>query len=189
MPATASITTPIYYVNDRPHIGHVYTTTLCDAWARAMRMRGFDTFFLTGVDEHAAKVARVAAEQGLTPQAYADQIAVVWRDLPTRLNASNDFFIRTSDGEHKRFVQAFLQRLYDNGHVYQDVYAGLYCAGCEGFKTEADLVDGRCSEHDRAAEWIEERNWFFRLSSFEEQLLELFERDRKSTRLNSSHRT
>ena len=171
------VTTPIYYVNSTPHIGHAYTTIAADILVRHRRQRGDDTFFLTGVDEHAAKVARVAAEQGLSPQEYADQIAGVWRELPQRLNASNDFFIRTSDAEHKRFVQGFLQRLYDNGHVYQDVYAGLYCVGCEAFKTEADLVDGKCPEHDREPEWIEERNWFFRLSSFQEQLLELYERD------------
>ena len=170
------ITTPIYYVNSTPHIGHAYTTIAADVLARNRRQRGADTFFLTGVDEHAAKVARVAAEQGLSPQDYADQIVGAWRELPERLNASNDFFIRTSDEEHKRFVQGFLQKLYDNGHVYQDVYAGLYCVGCEAFKTEADLVDGKCPEHDREPEWIEERNWFFRLSAFGPQLLELFER-------------
>jgi methionyl-tRNA synthetase len=170
------VTTPIYYVNSTPHIGHAYTTIAADILARHHRQRGEEAFFLTGVDEHAAKVARVAAEQGLSPQAYADEIAVVWRELPRRLNASNDFFIRTSDPEHKRFVQEFLQRLYDNGHIYQDVYAGLYCVGCEAFKTEADLVDGKCPEHDREPEWIEERNWFFRLSAFREQLLALFER-------------
>jgi methionyl-tRNA synthetase len=170
------VTTPIYYVNSTPHIGHAYTTVAADILARNQRQRGVETFFLTGVDEHAAKVARVAAEQGLSPQEYADQIVDVWRELPERLNASNDFFIRTSDEEHKAFVQGFLQRLYDNGHVYQDVYAGLYCLGCEAFKTEADLVDGKCPEHDRVPEWIEERNWFFRLSSFQQQLLELYER-------------
>jgi len=170
------VTTPIYYVNSTPHIGHAYTTIAADILARNQRQRGAETFFLTGVDEHAAKVARVAAEQGLSPQEYADQIAVVWRDLPERLHASNDFFIRTSDPEHKAFVQGFLQRLFDNGHIYQDVYSGLYCVGCEAFKTEADLVDGKCPEHDREPDWIEERNWFFRLSSFEQQLLELYER-------------
>ena len=170
------VTTPIYYVNSTPHIGHAYTTIAADILVRHQRQRGVETFFLTGVDEHAAKVARVAAEQGLSPQEYADQIAVAWRELPERLNASNDFFIRTSDEEHKVFVQGFLQKLYDNGHVYQDVYAGLYCVGCEAFKTEADLVDGKCPEHNTVPEWIEERNWFFRLSSFQQQLLELYER-------------
>jgi methionyl-tRNA synthetase len=170
------ITTPIYYVNSTPHIGHAYTTIAADILVRHQRQRGRDTFFLTGVDEHAAKVARVAAEQGLSPQAYTDRIATVWRELPQRLDASNDFFIRTSDEEHKRFVQGFLQKLYDAGHIYQDVYAGLYCVGCEAFKTEAELVDGKCPEHDVEPEWIEERNWFFRLSSFQEQLLALYER-------------
>ena len=172
------VTTPIYYVNSTPHIGHAYTTIAADILVRHRRQRGDETFFLTGVDEHAAKVARVAAEQGLSPQAYADQIAVAWRELPERLNATNDFFIRTSDPEHKAFVQGFLQRLYDNGHVYQDVYAGLYCVGCEAFKTEAELVDGKCPEHDVEPEWIEEKNWFFRLSAFQEHLLALYERDR-----------
>ena len=119
------LTTPIFYPNAKLHMGHAYTTIAADILARHQRQRGVETFFLTGVDEHAAKVARVAAEQGLSPQEYADQIAVVWRELPERLNASNDFFIRPSDEEHKRFVQEFLQKLYDNGHVYQDVYAGL----------------------------------------------------------------
>jgi methionyl-tRNA synthetase len=170
------LTTPIYYVNATPSIGNAYTTAIADILVRHQKQRGADTFFLTGVDEHAAKVARVAVEQGLSPQDYADQIVDAWRELPARLNASNDFFIRTSDAEHKLFVQGFLQKLYDNGHVYQDVYAGLYCVGCEAFKTEADLVDGKCPEHDREPEWIEERNWFFRLSAFGPQLLELFER-------------
>jgi methionyl-tRNA synthetase len=170
------VTTPIYYVNSTPHIGHAYTTIAADILARHQRQRGQSTFFLTGVDEHAANVARVAAEQGLAPQEYADRIVEVWRELPRRLGATNDFFIRTSDAEHKRFVQDFLQRLYDNGHVYQGVYAGLYCVGCEAFKTEAELVDGKCPEHDREPEWIEERNWFFRLSSFQDQLLEIYER-------------
>ncbi len=155
---TYYVTTPIYYVNSTPHIGHAYTTIAADVLTRHHRQRGHDTFFLTGVDEHASKVARVAAAEGLAPQEYVDRIAVVWRELPERLNVSNDFFIRTSDDGHKTFVQEFVQRLYDNGHVYQDVYAGLYCVGCEAFKTEAELVDGKCPEHDREPEWIEERN-------------------------------
>jgi methionyl-tRNA synthetase len=169
------VTTPIYYVNSTPHIGHAYTTIAADVLTRHQRQRGLDTFFLTGVDEHASKVARVAAAEGLSPQEYADRIAVVWRGLPGRLNASNDFFIRTSDEGHKAFVQDFLQRLFDNGHVYQDVYTGLYCVGCEAFKTEAELVEGKCPEHDREPEWIEERNWFFRLSAFQDRLLALYD--------------
>jgi methionyl-tRNA synthetase len=169
------VTTPIYYVNDVPHIGHAYTTIAADILSRHRRQRGEQTFFLTGVDEHADKVARVAAEQGVTPREYTDRIVVAWQELPRRLNASIDFFIRTTDEGHKRFVQDFLQRIYDNGDVYQDVYAGLYCVGCEAFKTEDELVDGKCPEHDLEPEWLEEKNWFFRLSAYQDRLLALYD--------------
>ncbi len=171
------VTTPIYYVNSTPHIGHAYTTIAADILARHHRQRGDETFFLTGVDEHADKVARVAAERGLEPREYADRIVVAWQELPGRLNATQDFFIRTSDDGHKRFVQDFLQRIRDNGRddIYQDVYAGLYCFGCEAFKTEADLVDGKCPDHDTVPEWIEEKNWFFRLSAYQQALLDLYD--------------
>ena len=171
------LTTPIYYVNSTPHIGHAYTTVAADVFARHQRQRGRETFLLTGVDEHASKVARVAEEQGLAPQEYVDRIADAWRALPARLGVANDFFIRTSDDGHKRFVQEFLKRIRSNGRddVYQDVYAGLYCVGCEAFKTEEELVDGKCPEHDIEPEWIEERNWFFRLSAYQERLLALYD--------------
>ena len=169
------VTTPIYYVNSTPHIGHAYTTIAADILARHQRQRGRETFLLTGVDEHADKVARVAAAQGLEPQEYADRIVGAWQELPRRLDASVDFFIRTSDDGHKRFVQDFLQRLYDSGDVYQDVYAGWYCVGCEAFKTEDELVDGKCPDHGIEPEWIEERNWFFRLSAYQSRLLRLYD--------------
>ena len=171
------VTTPIYYVNSTPHIGHAYTTVAADVFARHQRQRGRDTFLLTGVDEHASKVARVAEEQGLAPQEYADRIVEAWRALPARLGVAPDFFIRTSDEGHKRFVQEFLERIRSNGRddIYQGVYAGLYCVGCEAFKTEAELVDGKCPEHDVEPERIEERNWFFRLSAYQEQLLALYD--------------
>jgi methionyl-tRNA synthetase len=170
------LTTPIYYVNSTPHIGHAYTTAIGDMLVRHQRQRGADTFFLTGVDEHSTNVYRVAQEQGLSAQEYTDQISVVWRELPRRLNADVDFFIRTSDEGHKRFVRDFLQRMYDNGDVYEDVYAGLYCVNCEAFKTEDELTpDGLCPEHLIPAEWIEERNWFFRLSAYQERLLALYD--------------
>jgi methionyl-tRNA synthetase len=169
------VTTPIYYVNSTPHIGHAYTTIAADILVRHHRQRGEETFFLTGVDEHADKVARVAAEQGLAPKEYTDRIVGAWQELPALLNASVDFFIRTSDEGHKEFVQSFLQRIYDNGDVYQDVYAGLYCVGCEAFKNEDELVDGKCPDHLIEPEWLEERNWFFRLSAYQERLLELYE--------------
>jgi methionyl-tRNA synthetase len=169
------VTTPIYYVNSTPTLGHAYTTIAADILTRHHRQRGDETYFLTGVDEHADKVARVAAEQGLEPQEYADKIVGAWQGLPRRLNAANDFFIRTSDDGHKRFVQDFLQRIYDNGDVYQDVYAGWYCVGCEAFKTEAELVDGRCPDHGTEPEWLEEKNWFFRLSAYQDRLLQLYD--------------
>ena len=169
------VTTPIYYVNSTPHIGHAYTTIAADVLARHYRQRGEDVFFLTGVDEHASSVARVAAEQGLEPQAYADAIVEAWQEVPRRLSATNDFFIRTSDAGHKEFVADFLQRIHDAGDVYQDVYAGWYCVRCEAFKTEAELVDGTCAIHEIPAEWIEERNWFFRLSAYQDRLLELYD--------------
>jgi methionyl-tRNA synthetase len=172
---TFYVTTPIYYVNDRPHIGHAYTTIAADILARHHKQRGEETFFLTGVDEHATKVWRVAEEQGLPPQEYVDRIAEDWRALPQLLNAQTDFFIRTSDDGHKRFVREFLQRIYDNGDVYEDVYAGLYCVGCEAFKTADELVDGKCPLHNTVPEWIEEKNYFFRLSRYQDRLLELFD--------------
>jgi methionyl-tRNA synthetase len=174
-PVPYYVTTPIYYVNATPHIGHAYTTIAADILARHYRQRGEDTYFLTGVDEHASKVARVAAEQGLEPKEYADHIVGAWQEVPRRIDATNDFFIRTTDDGHKIFVQDFLERMYDAGDIYEDVYAGLYCVGCEAFKTEADLVDGKCPLHDTVPEWIEEKNWFFRLSAYQERLLEIYD--------------
>jgi methionyl-tRNA synthetase len=175
MVMTYYVTTPIYYVNATPHIGHAYTTIAADVIVRHHRQRGEDTFFLTGVDEHASKVWRVAVEQGLDAKEYADRIVVHWRELPARLNATNDFFIRTTDEVHGRFVQDFLQRIYDKGDVYQGVYAGLYCVGCEEFKSPDELVDGKCPLHDIEPEWIEEKNWFFRLSAYQDRLLEIYD--------------
>ena len=169
------VTTPIYYINSTPHIGHAYTTIAADILVRHHRQRGDETFFLTGTDEHASKVARVAEEQGLEPKEYADQIVVHWRALPERINARPDFFIRTTDEGHKAFVQEFLQRIYDNGDIYEDTYEGLYCVGCEAFKTEAELVDGKCPEHGVEPEYIREQNYFFRLSAYQDRLLELYE--------------
>ena len=169
------VTTPIYYVNSKPHIGHAYTTIAADILVRHYRQRGEDTFFLTGVDEHASKVARVAEEQGLAPKEYADRIVGAWQEVPRRIEATNDFFIRTTDEGHKAFVADFLQRIYDAGDIYEDVYAGLYCVGCEAFKTESEIVDGKCPLHDTEPEWIEEKNWFFRLSAYQERLVALYE--------------
>ena len=169
------LTTPIYYVNDKPHLGHAYTTIAADVFVRHHRQRGDDTFFLTGVDEHATKVYRVAQEAGLEPQVYVDRIGEAWRELPSQVGAEPDFYIRTSDAGHKSFVRDFLQRIYDNGDVYEDVYAGLYCVGCEAFKAEDELIDGKCPEHGDRVEYIEEKNYFFQLSAYEERLLALYD--------------
>jgi methionyl-tRNA synthetase len=170
------LTTPIYYVNSTPHIGHAYTTIAADIVVRHHRQRGQQTFFLTGTDENASKNVRSADEAGVDPKTFVDGLVEEhWRKLPARVDATPDFFIRTTDAGHHRFVQEFVQRIYDNGHIYEDVYAGLYCIGCEEFKSEDELVDGLCPEHLVAPERIEERNWFFRLSAFTDQLLRLYD--------------
>jgi methionyl-tRNA synthetase len=171
------LTTPIYYVNSTPHIGHAYTTIAADILVRHHRQRGDETFFLTGSDENASRNVRAAEVAGVDPKAFVDQLVEEhWRPLPARVGASVDFFIRTTDEGHHRFVQEFVQRIYDNGHIYEDTYAGLYCVGCEEFKTEDELTpDGLCPDHGVKPEWIEERNWFFRLSAFQEQLLRLYD--------------
>ena len=169
------LTTPIYYVNSTPHIGHAYTTVAADILARHHRQLGEETFLLTGVDEHAENVYRAAEKQGIPPQEYVDRIAEAWRELPRRLNIQNDFFIRTTDEGHRAFVREFVQRIYDNGDVYDGVYAGHYCVSCEAFYSADELVEGRCPIHDTVPEWIEEKNYFFRLSAYQERLLQLYE--------------
>ncbi len=170
------LTTPIYYVNSTPHIGHAYTTIAADILVRHHRQRGDDTFFLTGTDENASKNVRSAQEADLDPKTFVDRLVEEhWRPLPGRVGAAPDFFIRTTDDGHARFVQDFVQRIYDNGHIYKDTYAGLYCVGCEAFKTEDELVEGKCPEHGVPPESIEEVNWFFRLSAFQEPLLRIYD--------------
>jgi methionyl-tRNA synthetase len=170
------VTTPIYYVNDVPHIGHAYTTIAADIVRRNHGQRGEETFFLTGVDEHGTKVRKVAESAGIPPQEFVDEISVVWRALAGRVDAEPDFFIRTSDAAHVEFVREFLQRIYDNGDVYEDTYAGLYCVGCEAFKVESELVDGKCPDHPNTPlEYLEEKNYFFRLSGYQERLLRLYD--------------
>ena len=169
------LTTPIYYVNATPHIGHAYTTIVGDILARHHRQRGHETFFLTGTDEHGTNIPRIAREAGLDVQEFVDRNAAAFREMTQRINASNDFFIRTTDPRHEATVQEFVQRIYDAGDIYEGVYEGLYCPRCEAFYTEADLVDGKCPVHGIPAEHVEERNWFFRLSAYQERLLELYD--------------
>ncbi|HVL90695.1 MAG TPA: methionine--tRNA ligase [Actinomycetota bacterium] len=165
MGETFYITTPIYYVNDVPHIGHAYTTVAADVAARYHRLKGEDTYFLTGTDEHGGKVAATAAEKGMEPQAWTDQISQRFREVWPRLDISNDDFIRTTEERHIKPVQAFLQHLYDKGEIYEGEYEGPYCQSCEAFYKESELVDGGCPVHKRPVERLKERNYFFRLSA------------------------
>jgi methionyl-tRNA synthetase len=169
------VTTPIYYVNATPHVGHAYTTIAADILARHRRQRGEETFFLTGTDEHGSNIARVAEEAGLDPKTFVDQNAAKFLEMTRRINVSNDFFIRTTDERHEALVQEFLQRIYDAGEIYEGVYAGLYCSRCESFYTEAELVDGKCPQHGIPPEWVEEKNYFFRLSAYQDRLLQLYD--------------
>jgi methionyl-tRNA synthetase len=165
------LTTPIYYVNAEPHLGHAYTTIAADVLARHMRQRGEEVFFLTGTDEHGEPVAQAAERLGMTPQELVDQNAPKFKDLVGRVNATNDFFVRTSDAEHKKAVQDVLQRVHDAGHVYAGHYEGYYCPRCADFKTEAELIEGtKCPIHLIELEREVEDNWFFRLSAFQEPL-------------------
>jgi len=172
------VTTPIYYVNAEPHLGHAYSTIAADILARHMRQRGEDVFFLTGTDEHGEPVAQAAERLGTTPRELADRNSVRFRDLAARVNATNDFFIRTSDPEHVAEVRRIVQGLYDSGHVYAGVYEGWYCDRCADFKTESELVDGKCPIHLITLEKRHEENYFFRLSSFQEALERLYAENR-----------
>jgi methionyl-tRNA synthetase len=170
------VTTPIYYVNAQPHLGHAYTTIAADVLARHMRQRGEDVFFLTGTDEHGEPVAQVAEREGVSPKELADRNAVKFLELARLVNATNDFFIRTSDERHVERVQEVLQRVYDNGYVYEGVYEGWYCPRCADFKTDAELVDGnKCPIHLIELEREREDNYFFKLSEFQEPLEKLYE--------------
>jgi methionyl-tRNA synthetase len=169
------VTTPIYYVNGEPHLGHAYTTIAADVLARHMRQRGEDVFFLTGTDEHGEPVAQEAERLGITPRELGDRNAVRFKELAARLNVTNDFFIRTTDPEHMAKVAEVVQRIHDNGHVYAGTYEGWYCPRCADFKTEAELEDGnRCPIHKIVLEIEKEDNWFFRLSAFQEPLEQLY---------------
>jgi len=171
---TFYVTTPIYYVNDVPHIGHAYTTVCADVLARFHRLQGEAVFFLTGTDEHGQKIAQKAAEQGMEPQAYADMIVGKFKELFEKLTISNDDFIRTTEERHIQACQAFWKRVQEKGDIYKAKYEGLYCTGCESFKDEKDLVDGKCPDHNKAPEWLVEEDYFFAWSKYQKQLEELF---------------
>jgi methionyl-tRNA synthetase len=169
------VTTPIYYVNAAPHLGHAYSTIGADILARHMRQRGEEVFFLTGTDEHGEPVAQAAEREGVTPKELADRNAARFEALMPRINASNDFFIRTSDPRHKRRVQDVMQQVHDNGYVYKGLYEGWYCPRCADFKTENEIgPEHTCPIHKIPLDREQEENWFFQLSAFQEPLERLF---------------
>ena len=169
------ITTPIYYVNDTPHIGHAYTTIAADIVARYFRLKGRKVFFLTGTDEHGQKVERAALQKGRTPKEHADLMVYNFKAIWKKLNISNNAFIRTTDEEHKNFVKKILKKLYDKGEIVKRKYSGMYCTPCERFWTEKDLVEGKCPDCERNIEFIEEENYFFLMSKYQDRLIEYIE--------------
>ena len=172
------VTTPIYYVNDAPHIGHAYTTVTADALARWHRLLGEDVHFLTGTDEHGLKVQRAAEAKGLTPREHADRTSERYRQVWAALDISYDDFIRTTEERHYLATQRLMQAAYDNGWIELRPYEGLYCVSCEAYYTESDLVDGTlCPIHRSPVEWLKEENYFFRLSQFSDRLLEWYEQN------------
>lgn len=169
------VTTPIYYVNDVPHIGHAYTTIAADILARWHRMKGENVFFLTGLDEHGQKICDAALESGITPQEFVDSLAPKFKKTWENLNISNDDFIRTTEERHKKLVLEFFNKVSNKGDVYKGKYEGLYCEGCEEFITEKDLENGLCPLHRRPPIKINEENYFFKLTKYQKTLIEYIE--------------
>ena len=178
---TYYITTPIYYVNDVPHIGHAYTTLACDVLARFKRLDGYRVHFLTGTDEHGQKVEKAAEAAGIPPKTFTDKVSVNFRELAEAMNFSNDDFIRTTEDRHLRAVQAIWKKLLDDGHIYLGSYAGWYAVRDEAFYTETELKDGpngtKTAPSGATVEWVEEPSYFFRLSAWQDRLLEFYDRN------------
>lgn len=166
------LTTPIYYINARPHIGHAYTTILCDVVTRYYRLFGYETYFLTGTDEHGDKIMRAARANGKEPKEYADEISALFRNIWPTLNIRTDDFIRTTEERHQKVVREILLRIYKKGEIYHSRYGGFYCTGCERFYTDKELVEGKCPDHLVEPEWIEEQNYFFKMSAYQDWLID-----------------
>jgi len=164
------ITTPIYYVNDRPHIGHAYTTVAADVLARWHKIQGDKVFFLTGTDEHGAKIAAAASAAGKSEKEFVDEKAQTFKEAWQEFNVSYDNFIRTTDSNHILNVEKTLQKLYDREFIYKGDYEGLYCVGCEQYKTKDDLIEGKCAEHNKEPVLMKEESYFFKLSQFKKTL-------------------
>ena len=177
MPDPFYITTPIYYVNARPHLGHAYTTITADVACRFHAMKGVETFFLTGTDEHGDKIERAARKESMTPRDYADKISGIFKALWPELNIRYNRFIRTTDPDHQTLVRIILQRIYDAGDIYFSEYEGKYCFGCERFYTDRELVDGKCPDHETAPEVIREANYFFKMGHYQDWLIDHIHRN------------
>jgi methionyl-tRNA synthetase len=162
-------------VNSLPHLGHAYTTIAADVVSRFQSMRRVDTFFLTGTDEHGDKIERAAHKKRVKPEIYVDQVSEIFKALWLKLNISNDFFIRTTDPTHKNTVKSILQKIYDAGDIYFSEYQGLYCFGCERFYTARELADGLCPDHQIKPESIREANYFFKMSRYQDWLVDHIE--------------
>ncbi|MCP4720425.1 MAG: methionine--tRNA ligase [Desulfobacteraceae bacterium] len=165
-------TTPIYYVNAKPHLGHAYTSIAADVATRFKQMDNQDTYFLTGTDEHGDKIVQAAQKENTSPKAYADQISQLFQDLLPLLHIKNNQFIRTTDKDHIKVVEAILTKIHDSGDIYFSSYEGLYCFGCERFYQERELIDGKCPDHGVAPKVIKESNYFFKMSKYQEWLID-----------------
>ena len=166
------ITTPIYYVNAAPHLGHAYTTIVADVLTRFHRLAGCETYFLTGTDEHGDKIVTAAEKAGQAPKEYVDTISALFRALWPKLNIGNNDFIRTTDPVHQETVKLILNKVKEKGDIYFSDYSGLYCFGCERFYTERELVDGKCPDHQVEPTRISESNYFFRMSKYQDWLID-----------------
>ncbi|MFR6055505.1 MAG: class I tRNA ligase family protein, partial [Eubacteriales bacterium] len=169
------ITTPIYYPSGNWHIGHCYTTVVCDAFARYNKMLGKDVFFLTGTDEHGQKVEKKAAEAGVTPIEFVNPLVAGLKEIWSLLDIGYDKFIRTTDEEHVKAVQTIFKQLYDKGEIYKAEYSGWYCTPCEAFWTESQLKDGKCPDCGREVTLEKEESYFFRLSKYADKIIKLYE--------------
>ena len=177
MKPTFYITTPIYYPNDVPHLGHAYTTIACDVLARWHRLQGKQVFFLTGTDEHGKKIADAAEKAGKKPKAFLDEIVPKFKEAWKALNISYDYFIRTTDKHHEKTVQEILERVHKNGDVYKGTYEGPYCTACEAYYTEKDAPNLQCPVHKKPLENLKEESYFFKLSKYQQALLEHYEKN------------
>jgi len=171
------VTTPIYYPNDIPHIGHAYTSIAADALARWHKLLGEDVFFLTGTDDHGKKIMATAEQYGKTPKEFVDELVPKFKEAWKRLNIQYDRFIRTTDKDHEKIVKDILQKVYDKGDIYLGEYEGYYCTACEAYYTEKDLEDGCCPIHKKPIEKLKEKSYFFRLSKYQKPLLELYKKN------------